>query len=101
MLDGPGQPVGAALADQGRRLHQGPHTLLEEERIRFRPLDQELLERAEGRVSAEERSEQLVSALGRQGIDPELAVVGLAAPGVAVLGAVVDKEKEARGGGRR
>ena len=98
VLDGPGEPVGAALAGQGRRLHQGPHTLLEEERIGFRPLDQELLERAEGHVRAEERIEQLVGALGRQGIDPELAVVGLAAPGVLVLGAVVDEEQEARRG---
>jgi hypothetical protein len=42
--------------------------------------------------------EQLVSALRGQGIDPELAAVGLAAPGVLVLGAVVDKEQEARCG---
>ena len=98
LLDGPGEPVGAALAGQGRRLHQGPHALLEEEGIRLRPLDQELLERAERRVRAEERIEQLVGALGRQGIDPELAVVGLAAPGVLVLGAVVDEEQEARRG---
>ena len=34
LLDGPGEPVGAALAGQGRRLYQGPHTLLEEEGIR-------------------------------------------------------------------
>jgi hypothetical protein len=98
LLDGPGEPVGPALAGQGRRLHQGPHTLFEEEGIRFRPLYQQLLERAEGRVRAEERIEQLVSALGWQRIDPDLAVVGLAAPGVLVLGAVVDEEHEARGG---
>jgi hypothetical protein len=79
VLDGPGEPVGAALADEGRRLHQSPHTLLEEEGIRFSALDQQLLERAEGRVRAEERIEQLVSALGRQGVDTELAIVGLAA----------------------
>ena len=98
IFDGSGEPIGAAVAGQGPRLHEGPHTLLEEEGIRFRPLDQELLERDECRVSAEERIEQLVSALGRQGIDPELAVVGLAAPGVLVLGAVVDQEHEARRG---
>ena len=92
------EPVGAALAGQRSRLHQGPHALLEEEGIRFRPLDQELLERAERRVSAEQRVEQLVGAFGRQGIDPELAVVGLAAPGVPVLGAIVDEEQEARRG---
>ena len=34
---------------------------------------------------AEERIEQLVGVLGWQGIDPELPVVGLAAPGVAVF----------------
>ena len=98
MLDGPGEPVGAALADQRLRLHQGPHALLEEERIALRPLDQEPLERAERRVGAEQRLEQLVGALGRQRIEPELAVVGLAAPGVLVLGAVVDEEQEARRG---
>ena len=83
ILDRPDEPVVAALAGQGRRLHQGPRTVLEEEGVRFRPLDQELLERAEGRVSAEERIQQVVSALGWQGVDPELAVIGLAAPGVA------------------
>ena len=96
IFDRPGEPVGAALAGQGSRLHQRPHTLLEEEGIGFRPLDQKLLERAERRVRAEERIEQRVGALGRQGIDPELAVVGLAAPGVPVLGAVIDEEHEAR-----
>jgi hypothetical protein len=96
LLDRPGQPVGAVLAGQGRRLHQGPHTLLEQEGIRFRPLDQELLERAKGRVRAEQRVEQLVGALRRQRIDPKLAVVGLAAPGVLVLGTVIDEEQETR-----
>ena len=98
MFDGPSQPVGAALPGQGRCLHQGPHTLLEEEGIGFRPLDQKPLERTERSVRAEQRVKQLVGALGRQGIDPELAVVGLAAPGVLVLGTVVDEEQEARRG---
>jgi hypothetical protein len=40
MLDGPREPVRATLAGQGRRLHEGPHTLLKEEGIRLRPLDQ-------------------------------------------------------------
>ena len=88
--------VGPTLAGQGCRLHQGPHTLLEEEGIGFRPLDQNLLERAEGDVGTEQRIEQLVSVLGRQRIDPELAIVGLAVPRVPVLGAVVDKQQETR-----
>jgi hypothetical protein len=97
-LDGPREPVGAALTGQGPGLHQGPHTLLEEQVIGFRPLDQAPLERAEGRVRAEERLEQLVGALGRQRIDPELTVVGLATPGVAVLWTIIDKEHETRRG---
>ena len=42
--------VGAALAGQGRRLDEGSHTFLEEERIGFRALDQEPLQRAQGGV---------------------------------------------------
>ena len=38
-FDRSGEPVGAALAGQGARLHQGPHSLLKEQGIRFRPLD--------------------------------------------------------------
>jgi hypothetical protein len=56
VLDGAGEPVGAALTGQGPRFRQRPHTLLEEEGIRFRLLDQELLERVEGRISAQKRS---------------------------------------------
>jgi hypothetical protein len=51
VLGGSGEPVGAALTGQGRRLHQSPHTVLEEEG--------EPPERAECHVSAEERIEQL------------------------------------------
>ena len=39
LLDGPAEPVGAAVADEGGRLHEGPHTFFEEEGIRLRPLD--------------------------------------------------------------
>ena len=53
---------------------------------------------ADVRVVTEERLEQLLGHPGRQRIDPELGVVGLAAPGVAVLRPVVDEEQEARGG---
>src|SRR5262245_49223426 len=87
---------GDAVSAKSPRLNEGPHALLEEEGIGVRPLDQQLLERGEGRVSAEEPIEQLVGTLGWKGIDPELAVVGFAAPGVAVLGAVADEEQEAR-----
>ena len=42
---------------------------------------------------AEERIEQGLGALGRQGVEPELRVVGLAAPAMRVLGAVVHEEE--------
>jgi hypothetical protein len=96
LLKRPGEPVGASLPGQGLRLNKGPHALLKEEGIGVRPLDQQDLERGKGRVSAKERIEQFVGVLGWQGIDPELAVAGFATPRVAVLGAVVDEEQEAR-----
>ena len=40
--------------------------------------------------------EQFVGALGGQRVEPELAVVGLAAPAVLVFGPVVDQEQQAR-----
>ena len=60
------------------RLDQRPHALLEEERIALGPLDEQPLERLEAGVVAEQRLQQLLGALGRQRIDAELAVVGLA-----------------------
>jgi hypothetical protein len=76
--------VGPAIAGQGCDLPQAPHAFLEEEGIRFGPPHQERLERGEGRVRTEEGIEQLVGGLARHGIDADLAVVGLAAPGVLV-----------------
>ena len=53
----------------------------------------------EAGVAAEQRLAAAPSALsGGERVEPELAVVGLAAPAVPVLGAVVDEEQEA---GRR
>ena len=98
-LDRLRQPVAAALAHQRLRLHQRPHALLQEERVPA--LDQELLERLERRVVAEERLQQLAGALGRERIEPELAVVGLAAPAVLVLGPVVHEQQQARRAGSR
>src|SRR5207247_1948933 len=44
-----------------------------------------------------EGGEQFFGALGRERIDPELGVVGLASPGVLVLGTVADDEQDSRG----
>ena len=48
-------------------------------------------------VAPEQGVEQLVGVLGGKRVQPELAVVGLAAPAVLVLGPVVDEEQEAGG----
>ena len=53
----------------------------------------EPLERPEGGSGTEERIEQGLGALGRQGVEPKLRVAGLAAPAMHVLGAVVDEEE--------
>jgi Double zinc ribbon len=50
----------------------------------------------ECRISAEKRNEELFGTFWRKRIDPELTVVGLTAPGVAVFRAVVDEQYEAR-----
>ena len=51
-----------------------------------------------GRVGAEQRSEQLVSALPAEGINPELVVAGPAAPPMLVLGAIVHEQEDGRCG---
>ena len=93
-LDRLRQPIPAALPLQRLRLHQRPDRLLQEERVPA--LDEELLERRERGIVAEERIQQLAGALGRERVQPHLAVVRLAAPGVLVLGPVVHEQQQAR-----
>ena len=63
-----------------------------------RSIRQRLAAAASAASSPEQRAEQLLGALlARQRVDPELGVVGLAAPGVAVLRAVVDQQQDAGG----
>ncbi len=100
-LDGrhvPDQSICPAFAGQGNRLDQRADAFLEEERIAFRSLDQELLERMEAGVAPQHGAQQFVGALSRQGSDPELRVVALAAPAVLVLGAIGDEEEHAGAG---
>ena len=56
--------------------------------------DQELLERRQAGVVPEQGLEQFVGARRRQRVEPQLRVVGLAAPAVLVLRAVVDQQQE-------
>ena len=51
---------------------------------------------SQARVIAQQRLEEFLGAHGRQRIEPQLRVVGLAAPAVLVLRAVVDQEQEPR-----
>ena len=96
------QAVGPALADQHLGLDQRADALLQEERVPFRPLDQERRERTQGGVVPQEGVQEGLRALGRQRVEPELRVVRPAPPAVLVLGAVVDEEEDAgRSGGPR
>ena len=88
------EPIPTALSHQRLCLHQRPDSLLQEERVPA--LDQELLERRQRGIVAEKCVQQLPSALGGKCVQPHLAVVRLAAPGVLVLGTVVNEEQEAR-----
>ena len=98
LASGAGQAVGAALADQRAGLDQ--------RRGRSPPGRTGCPRSARSAAPSAARSDgsspssagqQLVGALGRQRVDPELGVVALAAPGVAVLRAVVDQQQDPGG----
>ena len=91
--------VTAGLPGERPRLDERTHTLLEKERVTVRALDQHLLERRERMVVAQQRTNELFGAFGRERVDVKLSVVALGAPSVMVLGAVVDEEQDP--GGRK
>ena len=93
--------VGATLPREEARLHEGPHALLEEERVAVRALDEEPLHRAQLRALPEHRAQHLGRALRPQRLEAELGVVGLVAPGVLVLRAVVEEDEDRRRGQAR
>src|SRR5262249_11030968 len=72
--------------------------LLQEEGVSLGATNQSPPERFEGRILAEQGRQQLLGTLGRQGIDAQLEVVGLAPPPVLVLGSVVGQEQDTGGG---
>src|SRR5262249_56848989 len=86
--------VGPALAGEGARLYERAHTLLEEEGIAARPLDEELLEGVEAAIVAQERVEERSRAVGLQRVEPNARIGGLGAPAVAVFRAVAHEERD-------
>ena len=58
----------------------------------------QLFERLQTGVSSQQGLQEFLSALRWQRVKPELGVVGLVAPGVLVLRAIIDEQKDA---GRR
>ena len=83
------------MSYQHPRLHQRPYALLQKEGIALRAGNQELLEGCQARGVAEQGVQERVGTGGRQGVEPQLRVVGLAPPAVLVLRAVVDQEQHA------
>ena len=80
--------------DERPGLDEGPHALLQEERVAFRPRDQHASQRLEAGVGPEQRAEELLGALRREGVQPELRVVGPASPAMRVLRPVVHEEEQ-------
>src|SRR5262249_20629020 len=81
----------------GSRLDESPHALLEKERIALRARDQESAERIEHRIRPEQRVKERLGTLGGQGIDTNLCVERLSAPGMLILGPLVDEDQDACG----
>ena len=91
-LQRPGQPIGTALADQDPGLHQGAHALFQKERVTPGACDQEWCECRKAGVVPQQGLEECIRARRRQRVEPELGVVGLAAPAMLVLRAVIDQQ---------
>ena len=88
----------AGCAAQHPLVHQGLDDFLHEEGIALRFRQNKLLEGLQGRVAPQQRREQRVRLLWPQRIEPQLGVIGFAAPGVLVLGPVIHQQQEARCG---
>ena len=88
------QSIPSALSYQRLGLHQRADALLQEERVP--PLDEELLERREPGIVAEQRLQQFACALGGKRVEPHLTVRRLAAPAMLVLGTIVHEQQQAR-----
>ena len=94
-LDRFGQTIEPWFTDEDLSFHQSSDGLLKKERVTLGLLDQVLLEGPKTFLGSNEAFKQLFTTLGRQGVDPELCIVGFPSPPVLVFGAIVDKEQHA------
>ena len=78
-------------------VEQHLHRFFHEERVALGLLDDEPLERTQFHAVAEQRRQHLVGAFLAQRVEPQLRVVGLVAPLMAVLGPIVHQQQDARG----
>ena len=89
----------AAPAEQNFGFDKRTDAFFQEKWITFRTLDQNLFQRLQARIVSQNRLEQFLGALGQQWVNPQLAIVRLAAPTMPVFRPVVD-EKEKRCSGQ-
>ena len=92
-LKGLREVIRAPLADQSVGLNQGPDALLQEKGVPLGACNQEPRERLNSHVVSKECSEEFLGTLRVQRVKAELAVKGLTAPAVLVLGPVVDQQE--------
>jgi len=88
------QPIVASRTRQRARLDQRSYALLEKKRIALGSLDQESLERVQAVVAPDEYLEQQLGTFPLQRVDPELRVVGLAAPAMSILGPIAAEQQQ-------
>ena len=89
-----GQAAGTRRTDERPRLQQGADALLQEEGIAGGAGNQELLQRHQAGVLAQQRLQEHLGTGGWQGIEPQLGVEGFIAPAVLVLRPIVDEQEE-------
>src|SRR5262249_21913958 len=97
-LQGLPQTVSPTLALQDPGFHQRAHALLQEEGIAPSTCNEQVRERLQAGVVPEQGVQELIGAQRWQRVQPQLCVIGLAAPAVLVLGPVVDEQQDLGGG---
>ena len=91
-LDRPGQSIRAALTEERPSFHERLDAFLDEERIAA--LDQEVPEWLQPRVVAQEGMQKLARTLGRERVEPQLGVRGLAPPTMLVFGPIIGEQEQ-------